>query len=301
MDRMTALQARILDKKLDGFFVTDATNVTYLTGFTGEESALLVTPEKAYFITDSRFTEQFKQEVHNAKLVLHQDGLFKTAGDLANQLQLTRIGFEAVHLNYADYEAFDLLTQGTLVPTRDFVETQREVKDDEELALIKKAVAIAEKGYQHVLDTIKPGMREIDIANDLDFFMRQLGASNVSFETIVASGTRSAMPHGSATEKKIAKGDIVTLDWGCIYHGYMSDLTRTFAVGEPDAKLKTIYQIVYVTNQKVQQALKPGVMGRTINDLAHNAINDAGYGQYFGHGTGHGIGLSIHEGPGAWG
>ena len=109
------------------------------------------------------------------------------------------------------------------------------------------------------------------------------------------------MPHGAATEKKIEKGDIVTLDWGCIYHGYMSDLTRTFAVGEPDPRLKTIYQIVYQTNQKVQKALKPGVLGRVINDLAHNTINDAGYGKYFGHGTGHGIGLSIHEGPGAWG
>ena len=301
MDRMTALQARILDKKLDGFFVTDAANVTYLTGFTGDESALLVTPEKAYFITDSRFTEQFKQQVQHAELVLHQDGLFKAAGKLANRLQLTHIGFVAVHLNYADYEAFDLLTQGTLVPTRDFVESQREVKDDDELALIKQAVAIAEKGYQHVLATIKPGMREIDIANDLDFYMRKLGASNVSFETIVASGARSAMPHGAATEKKIAKGDVVTLDWGCIYHGYMSDLTRTFAVGQPDPKLKTIYKIVYETNQKVQQALKPGVLGRTINDLAHHTIDDAGYGQYFGHGTGHGIGLSIHEGPGAWG
>ena len=145
MDRMTALQVRILDKKLDGFFVTDAANVTYLTGFTGDESALLVTPEKAYFITDSRFTEQFKQQVQHAELVLHQDGLFKAAGKLANRLQLTHIGFEAVHLNYADYEAFDLLTQGTLVPTRDFVESQREVKDDDELALIKQAVAIAEK------------------------------------------------------------------------------------------------------------------------------------------------------------
>ena len=301
MDRMTALQARIQDKKLDGFFVTDTKNVTYLTGFTGEESTLLVTPQKAYFMTDSRFTEQFKQQVHNAEMILHQDSMFKAVGKLANRLQLTRIGFEAVHLNYADYEAFDLLTQGTLVPTRDFVETQREIKDANELALITQAIAIAEKGYQHVIATIKPGMREIDVANDLDFFMRGLGASNVSFETIVASGTRSAMPHGAATEKKIEKGDIVTLDWGCIYHGYMSDLTRTFAVGEPDPRLKTIYQIVYQTNQKVQKALKPGVLGRVINDLAHNTINDAGYGKYFGNGTGHGIGLSIHEGPGAWG
>ena len=115
MDRMTALQARIQDKKLDGFFVTDTKNVTYLTGFTGEESTLLVTPQKAYFVTDSRFTEQFKQQVHNAEMILHQDSMFKAVGKLANRLQLTRIGFEAVHLNYADYEAFDLLTQGTFV------------------------------------------------------------------------------------------------------------------------------------------------------------------------------------------
>ncbi|WP_225047844.1 M24 family metallopeptidase [Lacticaseibacillus kribbianus] len=297
--RLKRLQAKLAEANLDGFLVTDATNVTYLTGFTGDESALLVSATQSFLITDSRFTTQVQAEVTNSELVLHTAGLFAKAGELAVAHGLARVGFEAEVLVYADFKRLPAPTEWQ--PTQNFVATLREVKDDAELALIQKAIEIAEAGYEHVLATIQPGMTEAEVALDLDFYMRKLGASGTSFETIVASGARSAMPHGAATAKVIEEGDVVTLDWGCIYQGYVSDITRTFAVGEPDARIKAIYRVVYACNQGVAELMAPGVTGRQINDFAHGFIDDAGFGQYFGHGTGHGIGLSIHEGPGAWG
>ncbi|WP_179395606.1 M24 family metallopeptidase [Lacticaseibacillus absianus] len=298
-ERLQHLQAKLQTQELDAMLVTDATNITYLTGFTGEESALLVSATHAWLITDSRFTEQVKVEVTNAEMVLHQAGVLAEAGTLATTHALHRIGFEAETLVYAAYAKLPATVEW--IATTNLVAQLREVKDATELALIQRAIEIAEAGYQHVLATIQPGMTEAAVALDLEVYMRQLGASGPSFETIVASGARSAMPHGAATDKVIEAGDVVTLDWGCVYHGYMSDLTRTFAVGEPDPQIRAIYKVVYAANARVTALMAPGVTGRAINDCAHGFIDAAGYGQYFGHGTGHGIGLSIHEGPGAWG
>ncbi|MFD1429916.1 M24 family metallopeptidase [Lacticaseibacillus mingshuiensis] len=299
MTRLEKLQTKLAGTQIDALLVTDPVNVSYLTGFTGDESALLVAKDQSWFITDSRFTEQVKAQVTNSALVLQQHGLAAKAGELATTHGLSRVGFESETMTYAEFAKLPKQTEW--VPTTNMVAELREVKDDEELALIKRAIAIAEAGYDHVVATIHPGMTELEVATDLDFFMRQQGASGTSFETIVASGARSAMPHGAATTKVIAQGDVVTLDWGAVYHGYVSDITRTFAVGEPDPKIREIYRVVYAANQKVKALMAPGVTGAAINALAHGFIDGAGYGQYFGHGTGHGIGLSIHEGPGAWG
>ncbi|MFD1432029.1 M24 family metallopeptidase [Lacticaseibacillus yichunensis] len=299
MTRLEKLQTKLAATQIDALLVTDPVNVSYLTGFTGDESALLVAKDHSWFITDSRFTEQVKAQVTNSELVLQQHGLAANAGELATTHGLGQIGFESETMTYAEFAKLPKATEW--VPTTNMVAELREVKDDEELALIKRAIAIAEAGYDHVVATIQPGMTELEVATDLDFFMRQQNASGTSFETIVASGARSAMPHGAATTKMIEQGDVVTLDWGAVYHGYVSDITRTFAVGEPDPKIREIYRVVNAANQKVKALMAPGVTGAAINALAHGFIDEAGYGQYFGHGTGHGIGLSIHEGPGAWG
>lgn len=299
MTRLQRLRDVMQEQQLDGMLVTDPVNVSYLTGFTGNESALVVTAEDNFFITDSRFTTQVAQEVHNATVVLHQDHLLTKAGAVAQAHHLDHVGFEAQYMTYADYQR--LSPAITWVPTDGLVAKLREVKDEAELALMKEAVRIAEAGYQHVLETIKPGMTERQVANDLDAYMKSLGASGTSFETIVASGARSAMPHGAASDKVIEDGDTVTLDWGCVYHGYVSDETRTFAIGHADPKMQEIYQIVYAANLETTKQMRAGVLGKTINQFAHDFIAKRGYGEYFGHGTGHGIGLSIHEGPGAWG
>ena len=300
MDRIKVLEDKLGGSNYDAILLTDVINVQYATGFTGDESAVLMTKDGASLITDSRFTEQAEQEV-NINIVMHVGGLLKKAAELAEAAGAKTLAFEADAMNYSDYAQLSEAFSGKLVPTTDFVESLREVKDADETALIKKAIAIAEDGYQHVLNTIKPGMKEIDVATDLDFYMRKLGASSTSFETIVASGARSAMPHGSATDRVMQEGDIIVLDWGSVYKGYDSDLTRTFALGKTDPKLDEIYRIVFEANRAVAAMMAPGVTGRGIHEAAHKVIDGAGYKQYFGHGTGHGIGRGIHEGPGAWG
>ncbi|WP_155286711.1 M24 family metallopeptidase [Lacticaseibacillus zhaodongensis] len=301
MSRIEALRKEMIGAKLDALLVTDPVNVSYLTGFTGNESALMLTPDAGTFITDSRFAEQVQQEVSGFTVQLHTTGLLPEAGELAAAAGVKVLGFEADTMTYSDYSLLKHSFTGQLKPASDFVERIREVKDDDELMLIERAIEIAEAGYDHVIKTIKAGMTELAVATDLDFFMRGLGASGLSFETIVASGARSAMPHGSATDRVIQDGDIVTLDWGCVYKGYVSDITRTFAIGTPDPKLDEIYKIVYAANRAVAKIMGPGVTGAQIHAAAHQVIDGAGYKQYFGHGTGHGIGRGIHEGPGAWG
>ncbi|WDF83664.1 Xaa-Pro peptidase family protein [Lacticaseibacillus pabuli] len=300
MDRIKVLEDKLSASDYDALLLTDVINVQYATGFTGDESAVLITKDGAILVTDSRYTEQAQQEV-NINIVLHVGSLLNKVAELAEAAGAKTLGFEADAMNYSDYASLNAAFDGQLVPTTDVVESMRQVKDADETALIKKAIAIAEMGYQHVLDTIKPGMKEIDVATDLDFYMRKQGASGTSFETIVASGARSAMPHGSATDRVMQDGDIITLDWGCVYGGYVSDLTRTFALGKTDPKLDEIYRIVFEANRAVAAMMAPGVTGRQIHEAAHQVIDGAGYKQYFGHGTGHGIGRGIHEGPGAWG
>lgn len=299
MTRLDRLQNELRKQKIAALLVTNPINVSYLTGFTGDESALLITDSDQYFITDSRFTEQVKQEVQGWTIKLHQGGLLKEAGQLMQGE--SSLAFEADTMTFSEYQTLKAAFAGELTATSGIVEALREVKDADELSLIQKAIDIAEAGYRHVISTIKPGMTELEVATDLDFYMQKLGASGTSFETIVATGPRSAMPHGSATDRVIADGDIVTLDWGCVYQGYVSDITRTFAVGEPDPRLDEIYAIVFAANQAVAQTMGPGVTGRAIHAAAHAVIDGAGYKEYFGHGTGHGIGRGIHEGPGAWG
>lgn len=301
MERIDQLKQTLAASDCDALLITDATNVSYLSGFTGDESAILLTTKGAYFITDSRYTEQAQLEVHGLQIVLHTSSLLQKAAEIAAADGASVLGFEADTMTYGDFTRLQDAFAAKLQATSGLVETQREVKDDAEVALIERAIDIAQKGYEHVLATIKPGMTELAVATDLDFYMRSLGASGTSFETIVASGARSAMPHGAATDRVIEDGDIITLDWGCIYHGYMSDLTRTFAVGTPDPKLDDVYKIVYAANRAVAKLMAPGVTGREIHEAAHAVIDGAGYKKYFGHGTGHGIGLGIHEGPGAWG
>ena len=178
------------------------------------------------------------------------------------------------------------------------IEKLRMIKTDDEIRTIRRAAEIADEAFSHILTFIKPGVTELEVSNELEFFMRRLGASESSFDTIVASGKRSALPHGVATGKTIENGDMVTLDFGALYDGYVSDITRTVAVGEPTEELKKIYHIVLEAQMRACSALKPGMTGKEADAVARDYIKDHGYGEAFGHSTGHGIGLEVHEGPG---
>ncbi|MGX7194789.1 M24 family metallopeptidase [Enterococcus moraviensis] len=297
MVRVNKLRELMKKNDLSGFLVTSPYNLRYLTNFTGTTGLAVITLDKAFFVTDFRYTEQAAAQAQGFEIVQNTGPIYDEVVAISEKEQLANLAFEETFVSFAEYSLLEEIIPCDLIPVAGLIEELREVKDEEEIAIIEKACSIADLGFKHILTVIKPGMSEIEIANQLDFYMRSLGASGVSFETIVASGVRSAMPHGVASEKIIEKGDLITLDFGCYYQGYVSDMTRTFAIGEPDSKLKDIYQIVLEAQLKVLDEAKPGLTGIQLDAIARDHIASYGYGDAFGHSTGHGIGLEIHEGP----
>lgn len=282
---------------IDGYLVTSSANLRYLTNFTGTAGMAFITLDQAFFITDFRYTEQASEQVQGMTILQHQGDIVGEIIKLMDKESVNVLGFEDAFMTYAEYSIFEEVIDAELAPASGLIEKLREQKDEGEIAIIQKACAIADEGFEHVLKMIRPGMTEIEVANQLDFFMRSLGATGTSFDTIVASGARSALPHGVASEKMIEQGDLITLDFGCVYQGYVSDITRTFAIGDPGQQLKDIYQIVLAAQQKVLEVAQAGVTGTQLDAVARDLITEAGYGEAFGHSTGHGIGLEIHEGP----
>lgn len=282
---------------IDGYLVTSSANLRYLTNFTGTAGMAFITLDQAFFITDFRYTEQASEQVQGMTILQHQGDIVGEIIKLMDKESVNVLGFEDAFMTYAEYSIFEEVIDAELAPASGLIEKLREQKDEGEIAIIQKACAIADEGFEHVLKMIRPGMTEIEVANQLDFFMRSLGATGTSFDTIVASGARSALPHGVASEKMIEQGELITLDFGCVYQGYVSDITRTFAIGDPGQQLKDIYQIVLAAQQKVLEVAQAGVTGAQLDAVARDLITEAGYGEAFGHSTGHGIGLEIHEGP----
>lgn len=298
MLRVEKLREAMRKDSIDGFLITSLYNLRYLTNFTGTTGLAVITLDKAFFVTDFRYTEQAAAQAQGFEIVKNSGPIFEEVATICQKEEINVLAFEESFVSFAEYSVLeDLIEESSLAPVSGMIEALREVKDEEEIALIQQACHIADQGFEHILKMVRPGMTEIEVANQLDFFMRSLGATSVSFETIVASGLRSAMPHGVASEKVIEQGDLITLDFGCYYQGYVSDMTRTFAVGDPGDKLKEIYQIVLEAQEKVLAAAKPGMTGIELDAIARDHIASFGYGDAFGHSTGHGIGLEIHEGP----
>jgi Xaa-Pro aminopeptidase len=298
MTRVDKLREAMKKEAVDGFLITSPYNLRYLTNFTGTTGLAVITSDKAFFVTDFRYTEQAASQAQGFEIVKNSDPIFEEVAKICQKEEINALAFEESFVSFSEYTVLeDLIEESALVPISGMIEALREVKDEAEIALIQQACHIADQGFEHILKMVRPGMTEIEVANQLDFFMRSLGATSVSFDTIVASGLRSAMPHGVASEKVIEQGDLITLDFGCYYQGYVSDMTRTFAVGDPGEKLKEIYQIVLEAQEKVLAVAKPGMTGIELDAVARDHIASFGYGKAFGHSTGHGIGLEIHEGP----
>lgn len=298
MLRVEKLRAVMEKEHVDGFLVTNPYNLRYLSNFTGTAGVAIITPTKAFFVTDFRYTEQAAEQASGFEIVKHTGPIFEEVASICQREEIEALAFEESVMSFAEYTSLEaLVEESALVPVSGLIEALREVKDEAEIALIQKACEIADKGFAYIIEQIKPGMTEIQVANQLDFYMRSLGATSVSFETIVASGVRSAMPHGVASHKVIEKGDMITLDFGCYYEGYVSDMTRTFAIGEPGAKLREIHQIVLEAQLQVNAVAKAGMSGVELDAVARDYIASHGYGEAFGHSTGHGIGLEVHEGP----
>ena len=295
--KLTNIRKQLVEKELDGILISSPYNRRYVTNFTGTAGVALITANDALFITDFRYTNQAAEQATDYTIIEHKQLLIDEIAEQVKKLDINNLGFEADHTTFATYELYKKELDAKLTPISGMIESLREVKTAEELAILQDAAKIADDAFEHILPFIKPGVKEIDIANELEFFMRRQGATSSSFDTIVASGWRSALPHGVASTKEIQTGELVTMDYGALFKGYCSDITRTVAVGDISEELKDIYEMVLAAQEEGVAHIKPGMTGKEADDLTRNYIDDKGYGEYFGHSTGHGIGLEIHEGP----
>lgn len=283
----------MLAEGLDAFVVTDMKNIYYLTGFSGTAGMILLTEHQDYLLTDDRYID-FAREVVKDMTVISTREPLKEIAKLSTAL--TKIAFED-SIDFATYKALADLLKTELIPSSNFFMSLRQIKDEDEIKLIRKACQITDQAYSDVLKFIEPGRTELEVANFLDFRMRELGASGVSFEAIVASGKRSALPHGVATNKPIDLGDVVTIDFGCFYQHYASDMTRTIFVGQVDDKMREIYATVLAANSALIEKAKAGLSFADFDKIPRDVIASSGYGANFTHGIGHGFGLDIHEPP----
>ncbi|ALS80307.1 Xaa-Pro dipeptidase [Planococcus kocurii] len=296
--KIQKLRTEMNSRNIEALLITSSFNLRYITGFTGTAGLAIVTQEKAVFITDFRYTEQANDQVEDFVVVQAEKNLTDEAIKTVKSLAIQTLAFEQDHMTYATAMQYKSKMDIELQPVSDLVEKIRMVKTPEEITILKAAAKIADNAFEHICGFIRPGLTELEVSNELEFFMRKQGATSSSFDIIVASGLRSALPHGVATDKIIKKGDMVTLDFGALYNGYISDITRTVAVGQPSEKMKEVYDVVLKAQELGVEKIGPGISGIEADAIARDYIKSKGYGDAFGHSTGHGIGLEVHEGPG---
>ncbi|MDN5344849.1 MAG: Xaa-Pro aminopeptidase [Clostridia bacterium] len=300
--RLTRLRQIMAAEGITALWVRQEENRRYLSGFTGDSGQLLITPAACYLLTDGRFTEQARQEAPDFQVVDLGNNPWEQLGATLAAAGITRLHFEAEHLTYATYTEFleqarDWLRPVELAPSRGLVERLRQVKDDAELELLQRAIDLADAGFSHLLRHLRPGITEKDLALELEYFLGKEGASGPSFTTIIAAGPRAALPHGVASRHPLQPGDLVVMDFGAVYGGYHSDLTRTVALAPVAPEWRQVYNVVLEAQGRAIAALRSGMEGRQVDAVAREHIAAAGYGPYFSHSLGHGVGLAIHEGP----
>lgn len=296
--RISAARAALRDGGLDGLIVTGPANVRYLCGYSGSSGMLWVSPRETAFFTDFRYQEQVKREVSASRTVIIRRSLLDDLVELPGLSRARRIGYEAGHLLCSQLERLNKsLSPRKLKSTFGLVENIRQVKDAVELARIAGAAAIADRAFSAIVKFLKPGLTERAVANQLDFLLKKYGADKPSFDSIVASGPNSALPHAQPGDRKLRRGDFLVLDFGAKRQGYCSDMTRTVCIGKPSSRHLEIYALVQRAQAEGLRAVRPGAQGKTADGTARLVIESAGYGKYFGHGLGHGVGLEVHEGP----
>lgn len=295
-NRVLKLRAEMERLNLDAILIEESKNKRYISGFTGTAGSIIITKEKNILFTDFRYTQQAKNQTEDFEIV--EISRANPITNFLKEMDMKRLGFEDDKMSFSTYSNYkEALSSTEMVPLKGLMLDLRAIKDEKELEVIRQASKIADNGFKYILGFIKPGMKESDVALELEFFMRKQGATGVSFDFIVASGKRSSMPHGVASDKVIELGDFVTIDFGCVYNGYCSDMTRTIVVGKANEKQKEIYNIVLEAQLKVIEAAKANMSGIELDNIARQYIIEKGYGDKFGHGLGHGIGLDVHELP----
>lgn len=299
MDHIARLTASL--GELDALLLTGESNCFYATGFLGE-GVTVVTKRGAHYITDSRYTEAAEKTIGAAAKVWEMSRENPMSALIRRALEeagAVKVGFEEEVMTVAQHKVFSEKLSCELLPASKLLTSLRGSKDEEEITLLVAAQKIAEGALEQLLKEIRVGMTEKEIAARLQYLMVSAGAEKLSFDTIVASGPNSSMPHAVPTERKIQKGDFITIDFGCVYGGYCSDMTRTFAIGEVSDEMRRVYNIVLEAQKAGIAAARAGISGKDIDGAAREVIEKAGYGKHFGHSLGHSLGIDIHESPNA--
>ncbi len=294
--RVDKLRQKLIENSLDALIITSSSNIYYLSGFSGTNAVLFITLKHKILLTDFRYLEQAGKEAAGFDIIRADRDLMAAVFRQAEGI--TKIGIEEESISWAEYQQMAKLFAGcSLIEASHILREMRQVKDQEEIDILRQAIRITDEAFRLILDKIKPGVEEEEISLDLEYSLRKMGASGRSFDYIVASGSRSALPHGVASAKKIEKRELLTLDFGAKYQWYCSDFTRTVFVGRPEAKHREIYDLVLEAQLAAIDIIKPGLTGKEVDAVARNIISQAGYAEYFGHGLGHSVGLEIHETP----
>jgi Xaa-Pro aminopeptidase len=283
---------------LDGILFSSLENIRYLCGFTGSDGALVLTQRESLFLTDSRYWTQAEEEVKDCQII-HYKKKMEGIASLLLDLKSNHIGFESTSLTFSAHRFLlkKLANASQLIPLEEELKNLRAEKDAQELALIRRAIDISSNAFLSLLKILKEGVLEREVALEMEFFMKRNGADAIGFDIIIASGKRSALPHGKASAKRIEKGDFILIDFGSGFQGYYSDQTRTLVCGNPSLEQKKIYRIVKEAHDRAIEKIRPGIPIGEVDGAAREHIRNQGYGEYFGHGTGHGIGLAVHEDP----
>lgn len=299
MSRLETIKEQFNDLKIDSFLIKNLANIRYLTGFSGSAGNVLITKDKNYFISDFRYKTQSAKEVDkNFEIIIYVQNSLSFLKDLIEKHDLKKIGFESNFMTFNDVLGLKKEFKNTeFIPVDSLVEKIVMVKNEKEILATRKAVEITDRTFSELLKIIKPGITEREVSAHISYLQKMYGADGDSFDAIVASGERGAFPHARPTDKKIATGELVTLDFGCTVEGMKSDMTRTIAIGEISDECKNIYSIVKEAQQKALEKVKAGMSTKEIDSVARDFIREKGFGNNFGHGLGHGVGYDIHEKP----
>jgi Xaa-Pro aminopeptidase len=307
--RTEKLRKKFTEHEIDALLVSIAENRLYLSGYTGEDTqfdesagVLVITADNMILATDSRFTLQAEKEAPLFEIYQYEKGLAKELPGILKRLGIRRLGFESRRMSYFQHREMTRETSEKgltvdFVPLDELVEPLRLQKDESEINHTRKALAIAETVFKEITAGLKPGMTEKEIAWEMEAKMRNAGADDLSFPTIIASGPNSALPHAVPTDRPIQKGEPILFDWGARVNGYCSDTSRTVVLGNPDDTFLTVHETVRTAQERATAAIKPGADGKAVDEIARAHIENNGYKGKFGHGLGHGTGLAIHEGP----
>jgi len=297
--RIKNILSRLKEEGLDGFIVSSAHNISYLTETRSRDAYLIVSAKERVYLTDARYTEEFKKKLKGFSLRKIDTSVFSIIADILQELKLRRVGFEDMHLSVSQHQRLSRQCRRRikLVPVRNLVEDLREIKDRDEVAKIRVATDIAMQALRHIRKFILPGKRELEIAAELEHFIRYKGGHSSSFEIIVASGANSSFPHHLTSSRRLRDNEPVLIDMGVDYSGYKSDLTRVFFLGKIKPSVREVYDIVAEAQGRALKSIKPAVIINKIDRAARQYITRQGYGGFFSHNLGHGIGLEVHESP----